>query len=722
MKNTLTTGLRYAVLAPLFIIPFLSLYISSSGFFPFITGKNFWFRILIEIAFFAWIALAALDKRYRPKFSWVLVLYGLLVVWMFIADLFAVNPHKAFWSNYERMDGWVTLAHVFLLFIVSGAVLTADKLWRKWWLTFVAATALVSAYGLLQLVGAAQIHQSGTRLDASLGNSEYLAGYFLFAIAITIWQAFETRGRDWHWLRYGLFALAGVQMVVLFGTGTRGTVVGLAGAVGFAALLWMLEAGKKGKMVAAGLLATLLLGVGALYVVRDAAFVTQNPQLQRYASIFNLQKELGTRLIIWDMAIEGVKERPLTGWGHEGYNYVFNAQYEPSLYDQEPWFDRAHNMFLDWLIAGGISALFLFVGTLLYALYAFYRSNVSRPERILLLSALVGYGIQGLVVFDNLFTYIPFAAILALAHSVRSRPIPALDRLPEVSVDKMQMVVLPVVGIVAVAVIYMVNIPSMNASQNLIRALTPSNSPEARLAFFKEAAANDGFATQEIAEQLVSFTSQSIVSSAVRENTKQEIAAFSVERLQAEIERAPNDARLRLQYAMLLRSLGQFDAAREQAAVARELAPTKQSVIQEQGIVALQTDDFAAAEGFFREAYELDTRNQDAATYVAGALIMQRKVSEAQELLRTTHATTTVDHQMLLLAYYQIRDWQNLINLLKLRIETNNTAANGFQLAAAYSEAGNRTQAIAQVRATMTAFPEAQPQGRAILEQLGATP
>lgn len=722
MKNTLTSWLRWAVLAPLFIIPFLSLYISTSGYFPFITGKNFWFRILVEIAFFVWIALAALDKRYRPKFSWVLVLYGALVAWMFIADLLAVNPHKAFWSNYERMDGWVTLAHVFLFFLVSGAVLTADKLWRKWWLTFVAASALVTVYGLFQMMGAAQIHQSTTRVDASLGNSEYLAGYFLFAIAVTVWQAFETRAKDWQWLRYSLFGLAVLQLIVLFGSGTRGTVVGLAGAVGFAALLWMLEAGKKGKMVAAGLLAALLLGVGALYAVKDMPFVTENPQLQRYASIFDLKKELGTRLTIWGMAVEGVQDRPLTGLGHEGYNYIFNTYYEPSLYAQEPWFDRAHNMFLDWLVSGGIPALFFFVATLLYALYAFYRSNVSRPERILLLSALVGYGIQGLVVFDNLFTYIPFAAILALAHTVRSKPIALLENAPEVSPERTQMLILPIVGVVAVGVIYMVNIPSMQASMNLIQGLTPGNSPEARLESFRQAVENDGFATQEIAEQLVSFAAQAVSASSVANDTKEQIAAFAIERMAFEIERAPRDARLRLQNAMLFRSIGDFESARKEAGIARELAPTKQSVIQEQGIVELQTENYEAAETFFREAYELDTRNQEAATYVAAAQIMQRKVPAAQELLRAAHGTTTVDHQLLLLAYYEIRDWDNLINLLKVRVATTHTPANGFQLAAAYSEAGRRAEAIAQTRATMAAFPEAQVQGRAILQQLGATP
>ena len=83
---------RWAVLIPLFLIPFLSLYVSDHLFFPFITGKGFAFRILVEIALAGWAYLALVDTDYRPKFSWTMVLYGALVVWMIVADALAVTP------------------------------------------------------------------------------------------------------------------------------------------------------------------------------------------------------------------------------------------------------------------------------------------------------------------------------------------------------------------------------------------------------------------------------------------------------------------------------------------------------------------------------------------------------------------------------------------------------------------------------------------------------
>ncbi len=82
------------------IIPF---YVANSMFFPFITGKNFLFRIIVEIIFALWVYLAYIDAKFRPKFSWVLGTVIIFVAIMAIADAFAVAPIKSFFSNFERM-------------------------------------------------------------------------------------------------------------------------------------------------------------------------------------------------------------------------------------------------------------------------------------------------------------------------------------------------------------------------------------------------------------------------------------------------------------------------------------------------------------------------------------------------------------------------------------------------------------------------------------------
>ncbi len=78
--------LQGVVFVGLFLIPFLPLYVEDSFFFPFITGKNFAFRIIIEIVFAAWVLLALYEPKYRPKFSWIIAGFASLLGVMAVSN------------------------------------------------------------------------------------------------------------------------------------------------------------------------------------------------------------------------------------------------------------------------------------------------------------------------------------------------------------------------------------------------------------------------------------------------------------------------------------------------------------------------------------------------------------------------------------------------------------------------------------------------------------
>jgi O-antigen ligase/Tfp pilus assembly protein PilF len=720
----------------LFAIPFLALLVPNGFFFPFITGKNFGFRILVEIAFAFWLALIAMDASYRPKLSWTMVTYGFFTAWIFIADLLAVNSHKALWSNFERMDGFVSLIHVFIFFVIAGSLFAKENLWRAWWGTFVGASVLVSLNGLSQLAGKADIHQGSTRIDATLGNSEYLAGFLLFGIAMTIWLAYETKKTTW--LRYLLYGIGILQLVVLFQTGTRGTFIALVAALGIGAVLLLLNAsklGEQGKRVqkfGIGLLLLVVMLVGGLFALRNSPVVTENVNLQRLASTFSLKKELGTRLTIWSMGIEGVQEKPLHGWGQEGYNYVFNQYYRPSLYAQEAWFDRAHNLFIDWLVAGGIPALLLFIAFLSSAFIAYLRNKeYSWTTRTIFVSALAAYCIQGLVVFDNLFTYIPLAMLLAMAHSgslwhtmektgnSKKNTAGAYETLEATSTSAVwTSMVSAFFG--AIILIWTINVPTLSASSDLISALTPTNSgdPLVQLGYFKKALTDGGFASQEVNEQLLQFASNKASDTSLSVEQKTEIVQTAITEMTKQIAHAPSDARLRLQFAVLLRTVGKYDEAMVQSQIAHTLSPQKQAIIQEQGIESLQAGDPQKAKEFFAQAFALDESNSAAAAYLAGGHIFAGEVPQAKKLLQAQFGTTTVTENILIIAYYQTKNWEDLILLLQKKLIEQNDATTGIELAATYAQAGRYAEARGQLEETKTQHPEASAQASQMLQQL----
>ena len=153
---------------------------------------------------------------------------------------------------------------------------------------------------------------------------------------------------------------------------------------------------------------------GGFWIVKDESFVQENSALSRIANI-DLSRDLVTRSTIWGMALEGVKERPLLGWGQSNFNFVFNEQYEPSLYAQESWFDRSHNIVLDWLVTGGVLGLIAYFSIFFAGLYylvvlPFLKKEEELPfnvlERGVLIGLFAGYLIHNAVVFDNIISYI----------------------------------------------------------------------------------------------------------------------------------------------------------------------------------------------------------------------------------------------------------------------------------------------------------------------------
>jgi len=712
--------IKWIVLGALFLIPFLALYVANGAFFPFITGKAFAFRILVEIAFVGWAVLALADKQYRPRFSWTLLLYGVFAVWMMVADFLALNPHKAFWSNFERMDGWVTLIHVFMFFVVAGAMLAKESLRQAWWRAFLAAAALTCVVALMQLMGVFAINQGGLRVDATLGNAIYFAVFLMFALGVTLWQAVVSRG----WLRYSLYVLAAVEIVFLLFTASRGALIATFGAVVFAALWTAWKSGEKARKLAIGVLVALVVLVGGFFLVRDTSFVTEQPVIARLASVFSISQELQIRFEIWQMAGEAAAERPVFGWGQEGFLYAFNQHYDPSLYGVEPYYDRAHNTYLDWLVAGGVPAFLLFLALLLSTVIALFRYQIAPLERLMLLSLLVAYGIQALVVFDNLFAYIPLAMILATAHIISSKPVKSLESAPELPEQGVGMIAAPAAAALAVALIWIVNVPNMAAATDLIKAQQPTTQGVGQnLELFKQTLAGGSFATEEIRTQLANVAIRIAQEPSLSDATKLEWLTLAISELNLELERAPLDTRLLLARSGVYRVGGDYANSIASINEALEISPKKQQLYLERAAVEWLAGDQDAARASFRTAYELDTSFKDPLIYLAASEVIAGNLPGAQTLLVDTFGTTTVDSDILWGAYANAKQYDALIALQRLRIQNRDgAAADRLMLAKILAVAGLTAEARAEIQATVAAHPEAAADASALLAQISAQP
>src|SRR3989344_2395383 len=316
--------ISYILKTGIFILPILSLIIAESLFFPFITGKGFFFRIGTEIILFLWILLAVFDKSYRPKKSPILIALTALVVILSLATIFGENPHRSFWSNFERMEGLISHLHLFAYFLILTSVFKKEKDFKRFFAVLLGISAIISSYGYLQFFGKIAAHQ-GAKLDATFGNSTYLAIYILFHLFIIGWLFFKTSSR---WFRAVLVFLFFFEIPIIYYTTTRGAILGfLAGLLIFSVLTIIRSKRKKIRLLFLGFLSALILSGVLFLVFKDSGFVQNRTTLSKLASISLSEGTVESRLTIWKMGFEGFKEHPVLGWGPENFNLVFNKYY-----------------------------------------------------------------------------------------------------------------------------------------------------------------------------------------------------------------------------------------------------------------------------------------------------------------------------------------------------------------------------------------------------------
>ena len=602
--------LKWTIYSWLFIVPLIPFLVAGNFFFPFITTKAFVWRVIIEIIFSAWILLALLSEEYRPKKSVILYSIAAFLVVIGLADLFGAAPLKSFWSNFERMEGYVTLLHLSMFFVVVSSVFREVD-WKRWWNTSLVASFLMVLYCVFQLIGINEIHQGGVRLDGTLGNAIYLAVYMLFHIFI----ATLLMWREWHkvslrWV-YGILIL--LQTTILYYTATRGAILGLLGGLFIMALLNVFNLDQKEKLVrklSIGVLAFLVILVGVFFVARNTNFVTSSPVLSRFSSLnFNEIKTQG-RYFVWPMAIEGVKEHPILGWGQENFNYIFNEHYTPEMYKLEPWFDRAHNIFLDWLVVGGILGLVAYLSLYATLLYVIWKKDTgfSHAEKSILTGLIAAYFFHNVFVFDHLISYILFFSLLSYVN-FRIPAHKSKEKQRASDLDKVFPLAAGLVSIALIFTLYFVNIKPYQTNVNLIKALiatqsgaTGENSP---LSFYKKAYASSALGRSEVVEQISSNTPTILSNKSMSLEEKNEFFNFARDAVLGQAEDYSDDARYQLIAGAFLSSTGFAEQALVYLIRARDLMPGKQHIYLEMANAYLNNGNQQEAINTLRHVSEI---------------------------------------------------------------------------------------------------------------------
>lgn len=424
LNTILRYGLLLAVFAPLVIF--------RNNFSVFNFGKVIVFRMLIEVLLIVYVILAVKYEEFRPwprlvDFKKLKSLFnprhviftalGLFTLSFLVSTFLGVNWHKSFWGEWERMGGLFSWLHYYAFFIMLISVFRKREDWLNiLWLSVF--TAIVSSfYGFLQkgeslsIVGASP--ERG-RILGTLGNAAAFAGYLLFNFYFALYLFFESKSKK---IKAILIAICAIFGTAIYLTVVRGAVLALAVSLFLFLLLLLI---RKRKIIASAILIIAVIAT-AIFLFRERPNI-EDSRLKALTN-YSLQSEtIKNRLIVWGVGLEGVKAKPVFGWGPEGFEPVFALYYNPALFRGTGTnvFDRAHNIFIDTAVAQGLLGLAAF----LFLWFAFARfvignlksGKIGGGEASAFAALTVAYFINNFFFFDLSSGYIMLAVLFGFAH------------------------------------------------------------------------------------------------------------------------------------------------------------------------------------------------------------------------------------------------------------------------------------------------------------------
>ena len=715
----LNQRLSAAVKWGLFLLLPLPLYISSSMLFPFITGRNFGFRIILEILAIGWVGLLVLSSNYRPRLT---PLVKSVLIFLFIvtlADILGANPYRSFWSNYERMEGLLAILHLVLFFLMASSLFKKLSDWKIYFYASTAVSVVVSYTALLQKLGYTQSLQGGVRVDGTIGNPAYLASYLMFHVFFLLFFLWRERQQ---WLRWSATGVIFFELYIIYLTATRGVILAMVAVAGLLAVYFAARKPAERREAALRRLALIALVVGAVLVgsflaFRNSRFVTSSPVLGRFATISAEERTVQSRFLIWKMAWGGVKERPILGWGQENFYLVFNKFYNPKLWSSEPWFDRSHNVFLDWTIHAGLLGLAAYLAMLFFGLQNIWRAWKSQRLSFYeagILAGLFGvYFFQNLFVFDNfqsyflLFLTLGFTDYLAHAEAAeKNAGHEALFR-KETALGASGLA-----GVVIIFALYFLNLRPILASQQLIVALQSANqsaSVKAIQTNFQNVIDYGTFGSGEAREQLSSLARN--VLGATNRGSPEEIKAFSdftLKQLEVLTASSAVDVKHLLLLASFYNALASTNPDYAGQAVdllqrAIALSSTKQPIYFELANAKLQSGDGQGAVDLMKQVIVLDPSFPSAHLNAAivGALAGSNEfaVAEASEYLRLAPNPDKDTRERLINIYLRANDLGAIKQLIENAIQQNPPDAELYaRYAAILAALGDKEGAKAAAR------------------------
>lgn len=362
------------------------------------------------------------ERAFSFRHRWLLCVTASVLLVYYIAAFAGVFPERSLWSDILRSSGVFFLTHITLIAFLLGELLTA----RGWSIVRRSVAISAGVFSLISIFGSEGFGVLGKFLWLDLnisgltfGNSTFAGAYLVLALILALIELSRIKEN----VRWKVALIASVVLIVfsptLFNIGSFSAPTSFLGSArSSSATVWLLliflggsillrryihESLKKRTMRIWSLawLAAIFVGIALLFTL--GSFIQE-----KY-----VENSTAARIIVWESALEAVKERPILGYGSENFEQAIQKHFDNRLYLKEnigeTWFDRAHNVLIDTLIDVGIVgvlAILILIACFYSIIFRARGRGLIEEAEVVLLSALpVAHILQLQTSFDTVGTY-----------------------------------------------------------------------------------------------------------------------------------------------------------------------------------------------------------------------------------------------------------------------------------------------------------------------------
>ncbi|MBK8023380.1 MAG: O-antigen ligase family protein [Chloroflexi bacterium] len=277
-----------------------------------------------------------------------------------LSTALAIAPSQAFFGDLFRSMGWLTQIALLGAFVL-GSTLPAIDSGRFFWLSGIAVAVIIFSQflGLLPDPDAHPLRAAGP-LGSASGSASWLALSLAWAGSHTVfaWKTLGARReRTLHLLGLGIMGTA------LILTGSRGATIALAAGCVTGALLCAALFRRRWPMVAVVLVLAVSGSLGFL--------LSRLGEVPLFSRLSDADSTIAFRFDVWSQTLDFFERdmrldrlhgvavpighlRALVGYGPESFETVYAFVSLPTPATSNQRIDRAHNDWLDTLIANGL--------------------------------------------------------------------------------------------------------------------------------------------------------------------------------------------------------------------------------------------------------------------------------------------------------------------------------------------------------------------------------